>query len=181
MCFSMVSAHICINTPPPLCTVLKQPSDPQTVVVGWKCISFTVVVPCRPSINHLFCQAGAQSLILIDSTWFFHCLVRAILESPVRSAQRLHCLSLWQYVEKPVICQIEHQGRFGLWRKETLTEHVFPSEWHSHCSTLHSSTLQCQCYQQHNILTNYIELYWVAVLCWRRHEKLCFFIFIFLF
>lgn len=46
-----VSAYIYINTNPPLCAVLQQPNDPQPVIVGWKYISFAVVVPSRASIN----------------------------------------------------------------------------------------------------------------------------------
>lgn len=44
--------------------------------------------------------------------------------------------------------------------------------WHQKTN----STLQCQCYLQHNILTNYIELYQVAVLYVEKHmKKMCFY------
>lgn len=79
--------------------------------------------------RHLFCQAGAQSLILIDSTWLFSLSCQSYLRIPceICSTSPLPVyVAFWSYVEKTVICQIEHQGRSRFVQKRDINRACIP-------------------------------------------------------
>lgn len=78
----MVSVHIYINTPLPLCTVLQRPTASFCgLKIHFICCSGSLQSFYKPK-RHLFCQAGVQSLILIDSTWFVSLSCQSYLRIP---------------------------------------------------------------------------------------------------
>lgn len=79
--------------------------------------------------RYLFCQAGVQSLILIDSTWFVSLSCQSYLRIPSvicsMSPLPIH-VAFCSYEEKLVICQIEHQGRSWFVQKRDINQVCFP-------------------------------------------------------
>lgn len=79
--------------------------------------------------RHLFCQARATSLILIDSTWFVSSSCQSYFKIPCviyfTSPLPIHVAS-WLYVEKLVIYQIEHQGQHWFVQKRDTNQACIP-------------------------------------------------------